>query len=332
MRTLALVLLVFLAANFGYAKKNVPLEDLVNPRMLVVDQEKKECLIADGITVYIYSLPDFNLKKKFGKAGEGPREFLGGVGIRVQPDYILVNSRNKLSVFSREGTFIKEMRAVSGKRFNPLGKQQYVGQGFAVDKGIGYETVNIYDAKLEKVLELSRRESPIQQSGKIPVLSTPQFFRTYKNKVYYLNKRGFEIYGADDKGNILFTINREYERRTFNDKDRAGFEEYFKTSPGTRKNYQLLKDRIIYPTDYPAVRQLRVTEDKIFVLTYKKVKGNLSELYIFDTKGKFLKKALLPLVEKNAFLAFPFALSKGKVYQVVEVKDDQWELQISGIQ
>ncbi len=331
MKKMVFVLLVFLVANVGYAKKTVPLEGLVKPGMLVIDQEKNEFFIADGFNVYIYSLTDFSLKKKFGKAGEGPGEFRGPALIRVQPDYILVNSRKKLSFFGRDGAFIKEMRVASGKRFIPLGKQQYVGQGFTVDKGIGYETVNIYDAGLEKVMELSRRKSPIQQSGEILVLSTPQFFRAYKNKVYYLNKREFEINTADDKGKKLFTINREYKRREFNDKDRAGFEEYFKTSPATRKNYQLLKNRIVYPADYPAVRLLRVTEDRVFVLTYKKVKGNLSELYIFDTSGKFLEKAMLPLVEKNAFLAFPFTLSKGKVYQVVEVRDDEWELQITDI-
>ncbi|MCP4154117.1 MAG: hypothetical protein GY757_40700, partial [bacterium] len=281
--------------------------------------------------VNIYSLTDFKLKKRFGKAGEGPQEFRGAALIRVQPDTILVNSRNKLSFFGRDGAFKKEMRVASGKRFAPLGKHRFVGQGFAVDNGTGYETVNIYNANLEKVSELSRRKSPIQQSGEIPVLSTPQFFRTYKNKVYYLNKRGFEINVADDKGKKLFTINRDYKLREFNAQDRAGFEKHFKTSPSTRKNYQLLKNRIVYPTDYPAVRQLRVSEDMVFVLTFKKIKGNLSELFLFDTKGKFLKKAMLPLVEKNAFLAFPFALSKGKVYQVVEISDDQWELQISNI-
>ncbi|MCP4157863.1 MAG: hypothetical protein GY757_59690, partial [bacterium] len=77
MRKPVLVLLILLIANFSFAKKNVPLSDLVNPRMLVVDQSNNELFITDGVNVNIYSLTDFKLKKRFGKAGEGPQEFRG---------------------------------------------------------------------------------------------------------------------------------------------------------------------------------------------------------------------------------------------------------------
>jgi hypothetical protein len=41
-----------------------------------VQVDKNQLYITDGASVFIYSLKDYQLQKKFGKRGEAPGEFL----------------------------------------------------------------------------------------------------------------------------------------------------------------------------------------------------------------------------------------------------------------
>jgi hypothetical protein len=56
--------------------------------------------VSEGFSVYIYSLTDFQLKKKFGKKGEGPREFIVQppvpLIINLREDNIIVTGRGKI--------------------------------------------------------------------------------------------------------------------------------------------------------------------------------------------------------------------------------------------
>ena len=65
---LCLIATVNLAAN-----KIVNLSQLARPAILVADYEK--LYILEKTTIYIYSAKDYKLIKKFGREGEGPKEF-----------------------------------------------------------------------------------------------------------------------------------------------------------------------------------------------------------------------------------------------------------------
>ena len=53
-------LLIFAVTLYG--QKTVDFPDLANPSQILVDPENKNFYIADGTTIYIYSLADFHLK------------------------------------------------------------------------------------------------------------------------------------------------------------------------------------------------------------------------------------------------------------------------------
>lgn len=93
--------------------------------------------------------------------------------------------------------------------------------------------------------------------------------------------------------------------------------------------HQMLKP-ITFPTRFPAIRDLRVSDEKIYVITYKKEK-TVTECIIFDTKGKFLKQVWLPLEEVNILNHYPFDIKNGKLYHLVENDDEVWQLHISKI-
>ena len=72
-RILLVLLLVFLTVSV-FAQKHTALAELVNPDSIAVDQN--QVYITEGTSIYIYDLENFKMKAKFGKRGEGPKEFM----------------------------------------------------------------------------------------------------------------------------------------------------------------------------------------------------------------------------------------------------------------
>ena len=105
------------------AKESVELPDLANPGQILVDPENHNLYIADGTTIYIYSLTDFKLKNKFGKSGEGPREFKRYANMTLTSEHLLVNSVSRITFFTKEGEYVKEMNSKSANvgPFLPIG-------------------------------------------------------------------------------------------------------------------------------------------------------------------------------------------------------------------
>ncbi len=103
-KTVFFLIVLLLFMSNVYASKIVSLPEIFEPSSIVVDSN--QIYIVEGTTIYIYSLEDFNLKKKFGRKGEGPQEFKDDIiSIEVKSDYILVNSLNKVSFFKMELLF-----------------------------------------------------------------------------------------------------------------------------------------------------------------------------------------------------------------------------------
>ena len=65
------ILLLFFSGSVSvFAAKIVPLQELRKPETIAVDCS--QIYITESASIYIYSLKDFRLIKKFGQAGEGP--------------------------------------------------------------------------------------------------------------------------------------------------------------------------------------------------------------------------------------------------------------------
>ncbi|MCP4153652.1 MAG: hypothetical protein GY757_38340, partial [bacterium] len=104
MKKYSILILFILSTLFLQAAKVVPLPDLKRPFFIKVDDS--QVYISDGPTVSVYFLKDLSLIKKFGRQGEGPREFktsrrnAGAVMISLTDELIVVNSVNKISLYT----------------------------------------------------------------------------------------------------------------------------------------------------------------------------------------------------------------------------------------
>jgi hypothetical protein len=334
MRKMALIILTLAVSGILFGGDLVPLPELQKPENIIVDQN--QILITEFPNVYIYSLKDFKLIKKFGKAGEGPREFFNYVRIQYdpsQPQHIVVGSHMKMSYFTRKGEFVKEVRSKTSSAANvykPVGKN-YAAYGIQQVDKTAYSTVNLHDKDLKKIKELVRWENIFQQGKPLNPTDTDLSggqFRIYENKVFFLHREGGRIEIFDEDGAKLKTLNHKYERVPVTTKDREAIDEHFKTDPRFRQFYDIFKAQAKYPGHWPSTIDHVVADKRLYILTNKKSEGK-SRFVIFDLDGKLLKKVMVPLKFANPRETYPYTIMYGKLFQLADNEDtEEWELHV----
>ena len=323
------VLIVSLVSGPVCTAETIALPDLQKPKTFAVDN--RQIYIADGTSVCIYSLTDFTLKTKFGGEGEGPQEFKEKIYlVDVQQDYISVNSVGKVTLFTKEGKFVKGMKTPpQHRRFRPLGKK-FTGAGALVENNVLYNAINIYDANLKKEKEIARIQHEFQSGKGTDVFARTQAADVCENKLLVAGQRDFIIDVFDENGKKLYSIKRELEKINVTQKDKDDVMHFLKTNPETKFYFDMLKPIKISPR-YPAIREIAAADKKVYVITWKKKEGK-SQCLIFDLDGKFLKEIFLPLKSMDIVDLYPLAVKNGKLYQLVDNTDtEEWELHITEI-
>lgn len=331
----------------NWAEKVTVLSQLNNPKNLIVDQD--EFIVADYPFIYIYSLKDYTLKKRFGGEGQGPGEFhldlvdqnekARGLLSSVLPGRIVVNSQGRLSYFDRQGKFLSSVRKNpfgGGRWFIPLGNDLF---GFSVLRGDNNKLtalISLYDNNLKTLKTVT--QCPFWFSNSHDEFD---FFKraadSFMCRVY--NDQLFVVIGGDDKfeihvfnreGKKRYTVHRDYEKikvsKAFIDEVHRYFRLKFKRGlEFNLKNTQ-------FAEYFPPIRQFEVDDGKIYVITYKKV-GNQTEVLVLDLQGNLVKKVMLPVYESNPEYLSPLSFHNGKIYQLVENEEnEEWELHITVVQ
>lgn len=333
MRKITFLLLVIFMSSFILATRIVPIEEILKPVTINLDNDR--IYITEGASIYIYSLKDFKFVKKFGKEGEGPREFKLipqlPLIINVQTDKILVNSLGKISRFTKDGQFIDEEKIKAGivAGLQPLGNR-FAGLGYLLDSNTRYRAINIYDSKLNKIKEMIKVEDDFQFGKGLKVLSNFLAFATFENKLFLSSESDFCINVFDSYGKKLYSFKQDIDKLKVSGDMKKEIIDYLKTDPKTKEYYELLKP-VQFPDYLPAMRDIRITDQQIYVLTFIEDEENeTSQWFIFDLKGNLLKKVHLPMKYQNALEHFPYAIHDKKLYQVVEnEEEEEWELHIT---
>jgi hypothetical protein len=328
---LLFILIFFFFSGASHAKKLAALPDILKPLRLTIDTDR--FYVTEGTTIYIYSLKDFKLMKKFGKSGEGPQEFNGNLPIQIIPkaDDLMINSFGKISFYSKDGIYQRELKTSSiSLFFRPLGKQ-FVGYGILQEDKITYMTINFFDGTLKKGNEIYRRKRFIQQSGDInPLATSGPLFYISDNKIFVDGEDGV-ILCFDNTGKKVLSIDPKIKKRKVTEEDVERYRNFFKNDSRIRDAYENLKHRIKFPDYFPPIQFYMVADKKIYIVTYQK-EGENSECIVFDTQGKLLKKTMVPLFYATAIEPYPADIKNGKLYQLVENEDEEkWELHVTPI-
>lgn len=325
-----MILIMLVLIHIFLTGKTVPFQDLGKPNLIAVDENR--IYIADGAAVSIYSLTDFTLIKKFGRAGDGPQEFKQRITFMdTQSDQIFLVSPGKGSYFTKDGTFKNEFRTLS-----PDMKVKPLGEGFAGGRMVNenntlYISIGIYDADLKKIKEVHKQEMDVQVGGK----GSRPFGHILSSHVsgdllFIAKGTDFFIEVLDKAGNKQCTVTYDYKRLKVTDAEKDRVIDFLKTNPETGPYLEMLKP-IIFPDYFPAIQNYYVADGKVYVFTYKRGEGK-SEYFIFDTKGKFVKTSVIPYAFTNPADEYPAAIKGGKLYQLIENEETEtWDLHINEI-
>ena len=331
MKKIILILLMLLIALTLPGKVLTQLEELAKPQLISVS--KDYFLITEGATIFVYSMKDHKLVKKFGKAGEGPKEFkINPFGAPMIAYFIkgkiYVNSESKMSWWTPTGEFISEKRTPAFAMFRPFGNHFVASGQSSNNKEQMVLTVNLHDSDGKKVRELYKTDITVGPNAEFNYPYASFTFEPYKDRLYLVRgTEGFVIEVKDISGKTLYTIKKEFEKikvdQEYKDKTHASF----KRDPNFKQFYEFFKNRIKFKTYYPAIQDVRVVDDRIHVITFKKKEGE-TECRILDLKGNDIKTVYVPYPDLHGMDYIPEYDILGKTFYIlIENEDDEvWEL------
>ncbi len=330
-KIVTLLILITALTVPGLTRKAATLTELLNPTTITVGE--KFIYITQKAEIFIYRLKDYSFVKKFGKSGEGPREFVGRALVFTRDNDIVVSSRSKVSIFSNDGVYKKEFKAPSfGFVFRPFG-DKFIGYGFARDekKKGNVITINILTAQLEKEKEVYRHKTGFQRTGSFdPLRIRNSVFYGTEDKIILDGKDG-KIHIFDRVGKPLKVIDPKIEPIKFTSELATRYRNFYKTTTPYRRFYEQLKRRIKFPSYFPTIQFLFVADNTIYILTYKH-KGESYQFILYDVNGKRLKEVMAPYLLSTLINPYPPTIQHGKLYQLVEnEEDEEWDLHITGI-
>jgi hypothetical protein len=341
MKKIFVLVLIVLSASILFASNKIVLKDLSYPTTITAHQDR--LYFGDNTNVFIYSLKDFKLLKKFGGTGSGPGKFTKAsrpwrAALYIYPveDHLMIIHDDRFSLYTKDGEFIKETKKkLIG--LAPIGKK-FIGLEYSFKNDFTYEDFYITNNDFQKEKLIYRYKSPLQkgQLNNILLMIFPGGYFCNKQvtkDAYYLPTHDGTIHVFDIKGNERFTITPDYPKIIFTDALKKKFLDFFKNDFRYGRLYELVTEKskwFQFPEHLPLRKADRISDGKYYIITSSKKDGKYETL-VYDLKGKFLNKTLLPLKDKDLIDLYPFTIYKGKIYQVIKNKDKSWELIISAI-
>jgi len=341
MKTFVWVLFLLVFVPGVFSADLVQMKELTNPLAIFADND--QIYVTEEASVFIYSRQDIKFKKNFGRKGEGPGEFIirgdRPLNLCVRDNDLVVSSFSRFSYFSKDGTYKSETKTkpVYTMAAKPFGSQ-FVGIG-VLSEGQDYLTLNIYDDQLNKIIELFRLEEEIRLEGKKSVyyylhfpVSFASSFIIYEDRVYVTWGKDDKIKVFDNTGKRAAEIPVKVEKQKLTEEYKEKVVNHFKNDKSLPPPiYERYYKNMVFPEFFPAIRDMRISDGKIYVVTYQKEK-ELTKTLIFDLKGKPVKTVSLPLKDMDVKSLYPFTIKNGKLYQLVEDLDSEnWYLHVDTI-
>ncbi len=340
MKKFLIIILIFIPVLTiqMYSAELAELGDISRPSIFIVNNNK--VYIMEDASVFIYDLKNFKLLKKFGKAGEGPKEFKYDandgrpMSMSFYKGQLIVNSTNKMSFFDLDGNYLSEKKIPVDRILFPV-QDKYLGIGPTMDKEekkqfLGF-TLYSNDFKSTDVVFLSDFEMSNTVKIFLP-MTTYTYNPVYKNKIYINSSSdAFRIVVKDVSGKVLSVIEKDYPKIKVPGNFREEALEYFRTSPRFKRAFEFVKKVLKIREYYPQIRDIQIVDDHIYVLTFKR-QGELWELIKFDLKGTEKGRKFIPLTEYELISFYPvfYSIYKDKVYSLLEDEDEEtWKVHVT---
>jgi hypothetical protein len=326
---------VFLLISLPLKSKVVELEGVIKPDMILAGNNK--LYVMEKTSIFIYSLKDFKLIKKFGREGEGPGEFLARpfgppMSMSFVNGELVVNSNNKLSYFDEMGNFKRERKALANLVLFQL-KDRFVAVGPTPDPNskfrISYRLLSDDFKELKNLYHTDISVNP--QDDVILPLSAIGHNPCYRDMVVIsASDTDFVIDIFDTEGNKIRRITKDFEKVKIPEKFKQDVHNWFKNESMFKEFYKSIKGFIKFKDYFPAIRDIHLADDTIHVVTHKR-KNGLWEFILLDLKGNEKKRIYIPLDRYIPFTYYPLLYTEknGTLYSLTEDEDQEtWRLQV----
>jgi hypothetical protein len=309
----------------------VQLEELYKwPFIIEVDEQK--VYVVDKLLkkVTVYSRENFRPLIQFGRSGEGPGEFTNIMMAQVFPENIVVTTPIKISFFSHEGKFLREIKNPSLFPVMKLAKNLFVKR-YHNDR-ISYE---IWNEKFKKKKELYTvvsqnfpRDSRTHKLIVDLVAHRNQVAITREYIVVGNTREGFYFKVFDHDGRLLGEIRRKISpRRLTAEDERFIMNEHI----AARKALNVwerdkVRKNFVFSDYFPAYNGFFVQDEKLYVFDYPTPDGKQG-VSILSIKGQFLKRQVIPFIGGDYFDRGRYFIYKGVLYYLYDnVETEKWEI------
>ncbi len=321
---------VFANSMVGDSTKLIILPDAMNPTSIHIDED--QIYITDGHKILIYGRKDYRLKKILGKPGEEDQAFrphAQGMRLRIDVDSenIVVNSSQRISIFTKEGSFksVQDYPYPQTDFVLPI-NNRYIAEYNYIHVGTGKSSkhILIFDDQLQFVKKIT--EGPLGSGSAkgfggpdrhLHVDLIPHFygFRIFNDKIYIANSyNGFFIEVYDSTGEKLYEIESGFERIEVDDAYRQN-----RMNKIEDRHQRYIDAIAIDEVDvFPVFQNFAVTDNKIYVYTYQR-KENKREIMIMDLEGNYLESVSVPSSDYSK-------IKNGRYYYLIQNQDEEWEL------
>ncbi len=352
MKKQVLTIVFLLCVFYCFPREGGVLTGLNRPGTIQVAND--ELYVIEDATVFVYSLNECRLKRKFGRKGDGPGELKVVPswvnGITVFPGSVYVESVDKIVEFSRDGNLKKERKKpVESAKFTPVGNN-FVGKKVKRDLSnrTMLITIVLYNSDLEEIKELYRQkfpQQPARRGGKIELFSDFLDFQVTDDKIFIEESpKGFVIEVFDGDGNRLYQIEKKHRKINVTRAHQRDAIMGLKEDPTIKRrlkqfgNWENLTRamQFTFPHYMPPIRHLDISDKKLYVQTFNVVNKKVEHI-VMDLKGKFLGKFYLPELPNpglkgKALGVRLHAIENNKLYYLKEDPDkEQWVLHIEKI-
>lgn len=330
-----LFLILFMLIIPVLSAEEVTLEEIYNPSSIKVDDQN--IYIVQDVNIFVYSVKNFKLIKKFGKAGEGPGEFkkspapwIPSITLYVNKDKILINSIGKVFFFTKDGNFIKEQRTTDVSffgRYIPCGKN-YILMKYLRGEKDTFVVSSLVDSNLKSIKEIFRIKFPAQRGKKRnPILMAKMatYFDRYSyNDKFVIPTENGTIKIFDQTGKELKSFTPEYTKQKITSLQEKKLDDFFTNHKFYKEPYLADKNRnlITFGDHLPIFNYYRLANDKIYIFSSFKKDGKY-ETFIYNFDGILIKKTLLFLENLDIFNVYPFDIKNSKIYQLVYNEDEE---------
>ena len=328
------LLLLYSCSHEPKLIKTIVIPKLINPHEIISDD--KHLIISDGIegtTIYVYDINDLSLLSKFGGTGDSSGQFVVSSGHEVdmdtRNDTLLISSHWKASFFTKKGRLIKQSPIKTDTYGYSFLDNHYTGSDDTTINDVMYYTFNLYDEKFGFLKEITRIAGSNQGKNGLQMLVRKYQSLTYKEKFYFKGKSNeFVIEVYDSQGFKNNEIIQTYERIPVSEQHIEDIYNGYREHPLFGQFFEATKHRYVFPEYLPAIYDMNISDDFIYVLTYANPDDITTVLYKLDLKGRLIDKLNVPLKWNGVTETFPYTISKNNAYQLVKNNSEEWELQI----